>query len=153
MKTFLNIIIVLGYVLFGSMWLKSLYQVIFYNSIFELFEFKEITTTQIQYGDHSNESKKVTIAYEFEVGTEVYRNEIVANKEAFVNKVGMDKLQRVYFNSLIPSVNYLENWKLDTYYKLTFVYFSIFLSLIVFFHLKIDKERWISKYRKSLYSR
>ena len=122
------------------MWLKSLYQVAFYNSIFELFEFKDIITTQIHYRDHSEDSIKVIVVYQFEVGTKVYRNEIIANKEAFVKKVGMAKSQQVYFNSLIPSVNYLQNWKLDTYYKLTLVIFSIFLSLIVFFHLKIKKD-------------
>lgn len=152
MKTFLNIIIVLGYILFGSMWLKSMYQVTFYNSIVDIFDFNSTTTTEVNYFDHSNEDEKVIVAYEFKVGTEVYTNEIVANRAAFGEKVGIKEIQQVYYNSLMPIANYLENWKLDNYYKLTFVLFSISLSLVVYVHLKVDRHKWISRYQKALNS-
>ena len=152
MKTFLKIIIVLGYILFGTMWLKSLYQVTFYNSIVDIFDFNNTTTSEVNYYDHSNEGKKVIVAYEFKVGSEIYTNEIVANREAFGEKVGMNAIQKVFYNSLIPSVNYLENWKLDNYYRLTFFLFTIFLSLVVYAHLKVDRDKWIGRYKKALNS-
>ena len=152
MKAFLNAIIVIGYILFGSMWLKSLYQVAFYNSIVHIFEFKNTSTTQVRYLDHSNEGEKVIVAYEFKVGTKIYKNDVVANREAFGEKVGMNEIHQVYFNSFVPNANYLENWKLDNYFNFTFVLFSIFLSLVMYAHLKVDKVKWIGRYRKALNS-
>lgn len=149
MKTFFNIIIILGYLLFGSMWLKSLYQVTFYNTIVELFNFEMTTSSKVQYLDHPKEDKKVIVKYEYKVESEIYKNEITANKEAFSKKVGIKEFQIVYYNRLMPNVSYLENWKLDTYYNLTFVLFSIFLSLILYFHLRVDKEKWIIRYKKA----
>jgi hypothetical protein len=131
------------------MWLKSLYQVTFYNTIVELFNFEMTTSSKVQYLDHPKEYKKVIVKYEYKVESEIYKNEITANKEAFSKKVGIKEFQIVYYNRLMPNVSYLENWKLDTYYNLTFVLFSIFLSLILYFHLRVDKEKWIIRYKKA----
>ncbi len=62
----------------------------------------------------------------------------------------MNENQKVFYNTVIPSVNHLGNWKLNSYYKLTFVLFSIFLSLVVYAHLKVDRDKWIGRYKKAL---
>jgi hypothetical protein len=149
-KTFLNIIIVVGYILFGTMWLKSLYQVTFYNTFVNIFKFERATTTNVKYLDHSNENDKIIIAYEFEVGIKDFNNRIVANRDIFSEKVGINEIQVIYYNTLVPNINYLENWKLDTFYKLSFVLFSIFLALVVYVHIKVDKGKWIVRYKKTL---
>ena len=152
MRTFLNIIIIIGYIIFGSMWLKSLYQVTFYNSLFDVFEFKETISSQVHYFDHSKEDRKMVVEYDFELGSDVYVNEVTANREAFKEKVGINESQKIYYNIFLPQVNYLENWKLDTYYNMMFIMFSIFLSLVLYFHLRVDKEKWIGKYKSTLNS-
>lgn len=152
MKPFFNVIIVIGYILFGTMWLKSLNQVVFYNSLIDIFEFKNTTTSTVNYFDHFEEDEKVVIVYEFNVGTEMYKNKITANRESFAEKVGINEIQKVFYNGLMPSVNYLENWKLDNYFNFTFALFSIFISLVVYTHIKVDRDKCISRYKKALNS-
>jgi hypothetical protein len=132
------------------MWLKSLYHVTFYNSLFDVFEFKETISSQVEYFDHLKEVRKMIVKYKFELGSEVYVNELTANREAFKEKVGINASQMIYYNSFLPQVNYIENWKLDMHYNMMFIMFSIFLSLILYFHLKVDKEKWIGKYKRTL---
>mgnify|MGYP001628003287 FL=1 len=138
--------------MFGSMWMKSLYQVTFYNSLFDVFEFKETISSQVHYLDHSMDASKMVVKYEFELDSVVYVNEVTANREAFEQKVGINKSQFIYYNSLLPQANYLKNWKLDTYYNMMFIMFSIFLFLILYFHLRVDKIRWIRRYKGALNS-
>ena len=138
--------------MFGSMWMKSLYQVIFYNTLIDVFEFKETISSQVHYLDHPMESRKMVVKYEFELGSVVYINEVTANRKAFEEKVGINETQVIYYNSLLPQANYLKNWKLDTYYNRMFIMFSFFLFLILYFHLRVDKKRWIRRNKGALNS-
>ena len=131
------------------MWLKSLYQVTIFNSIINFYEFKRIQATRVDYFDHPKDDNQIIIKYWFDLNLVTYENEIVANKEAFDIKVGINEIQIIYYNTIFPRANYIENWELDQYYILMFIMFSIFLSLIIFFHLKVNKDYWIRKYTRA----
>ncbi|WP_192350258.1 hypothetical protein [Algoriphagus sp. Y33] len=150
MKIFLNIVIIVGYLLFGSMWLKSLYEVIFYNSIVNIFEFKDTTTSKVYYLDRAKDDRGLLVKYEFKIGQEVYENSVPVNRKTFEEKVGMSGKHIIHYNRMMPNANYLDNWKVDSYYKFMFAFFSLFLLLIIFFHLKVDKRKWINKYKNVL---
>ncbi|WP_200974469.1 hypothetical protein [Echinicola sp. 20G] len=149
MRKFLKVITILGYLLFGAFWSMTLYNALTTNSIFEIFKFESLKTTEVKYLDVSN-SDKIIVDYSYEIGGNVYSNQIKASKEAFDKKVGIKNELPVKINKSFPSVSYIVNWKLSTYNNLTLFLFSIFLGMIIFFDFGVDKDKWISKYSSAL---
>ena len=145
-----NIVIIIGYLLFGSMWVKSLYQVVFYNSIVNVFEFKETTTSKVYYLDRVKDDRGLLVKYEFRIGPKVYENSVPVNRKTFEEKIGMNGRHIVHYNRIMPNVNYLDKWKVDSYYNFIFAFFSLFLLLIIIFHLKVNKGKWIDRYENVL---
>ena len=150
MKVFLNGVILIGYILFGSMWLNSLYHVVFYNSIISVFEFKDIPTSKVYYLDLTNDDRGLLVKYEFKIGQEVYENTVRVNRKTFEQEVGMNEKLIIHYNRMMPNANYIDNWKVDLYYNFMFTFFSFFLFLMIVSHLYVDKRKWIIKYQKAL---
>lgn len=150
MNRVLKYLVVIGYLLFGTMWIKSLYNVTFYNSVLNIFDFKTAITSQLEFLEHPKDSAKMIVTYEFVVNDKSYDNQLTAYKNAFQKKVGISDKLEILYNESYPNANYVRFWKIDSFYIFSFIMFSLFLGLILYFHLFTDKTKWINRYSKAL---
>jgi len=150
MNIFLKALIFIGYLLIGGMWCKSLYQFFLYNAVFDIFPIGEVTSSSVSHLDHAKDDKRMIVHYSFDIGEKSYSNKITVDREVFFGKIGNKYNYQVYYNKIFPNANYIKNWKLESYYRFTFVFFSFFLLLIIFCHLKLRKDdTWIKRYKRA----
>lgn len=133
------------------MWVRSFYQVTFYNSFFEIFEFKVAKPIKVSYDILNSNKEQYIINYEYQVSGKIYKKTVAGDKHSMENRIGVpiDDIT-IYYNSLNPHASFIKGWKLDSYYLLTFFIFSFFLILIYVIDRKVDKEEWIVNYRKAI---
>lgn len=150
MSIALKVLIVIGYIIFGSIWFLTSGRIVGYNSVMDVFSFEKTKSNELFFLDHSNDTSKFIVKYNFKVKSKSYSNKLTVDKNAFFNKAGKSQVYTIHYNSIFPTFNYIQNWKLDTYYRFTFVLSTIFFLLIIFCHLKLRKDdKWEKRYKRA----
>ncbi|MGQ1786743.1 MULTISPECIES: hypothetical protein [unclassified Saccharicrinis] len=148
MKIFFNVCILIGYILFGTFWLISSYDIITRNIWFDFFTIDKVKVSKFE-SKLKSESKNIYhVEYLYIVDSIQYKDETTAFKSALSKIEDNSGDIFVYYNKTLPNVSHIEGWEIKDYYKMSFIAFSFFLLLIFYIDKKVDKEKWIRRYSR-----
>jgi len=143
--------IIIGYILFGYFWIKILIIGIGGNYFFDIFQLKVTETAELKWENNDQESE---VTYSYIVKSKEYSEVLEVNIESFKEKVDLRKDKAiVLYNKYLPEICYLKGWKLTSYYRFTFIMFSIFLFFIIFVDRVINSDHYLRNHLKEIMKR
>ncbi|MFK7907257.1 MAG: hypothetical protein AB8B69_19120 [Chitinophagales bacterium] len=141
---FLRFIYILGLLFWASILIYSISQLFALNGLGEVFE---VATPQKVNTIVKHDSSFVNIEYDYIVGGNIYRSRYKIAL-TYYNRHKTDSI-KIKYNTLFPSVSYIEGiplkirkQKIDIFIS---IFFITFLSLL--WNLS-NKEKWIERYKK-----
>ena len=151
-RLFIQLCLIVGYLLFGYVWTDTLVTGITANHFFEIFPIEETKVDDIAFQRIKEQEEKRKVTFTYNVEHKEYTKELSVNLESFRKKVGLDENELIVcFNKFIPSASYLKNWKLDSYYKFIFILFSFFFGLMFVADYHINRDHFLRHWFKSIF--
>ncbi len=140
----IRICVYIGHLFFGFFFFQSLFVVLTQNTFIDLFPFRETKACDFVYAKNSNVEGGEIIKYSYEVASRTYRNELDVNIVSFNEKVGTSHESIIVrYNTVLPFVNYIKGWKLDSAHIFAFILFLFFYAFFVFMDAVINRQNSI----------
>jgi hypothetical protein len=141
-KRLVKIVYLIGVFFWCGMLLSSIFKLMGYNEIFEVFSFRKAKTTNYEILENSADENSLSIHYSYNVGDMEFNKKLEV-AQTYFNKnfqVSGDSTIEVSYNSIFPHLSYITTLPLEIRKEKTGVVISLifigFLSLIYFVGIK-----------------
>lgn len=147
MKLFVNIILGIGILFFGGLFISALGLYLAHNEPFEIFTFKETVSSSYEISKSNNEN--INVSFKYSVDGKDYNKNIIIYKNLFYEQVSRNaKVLYIVYNEDFPSVSYIKNLKMVRKYQTGIVFSGLILFFLLLFMFYGKKESWLASYRR-----
>jgi hypothetical protein len=141
-KRLVKIVYLIGVFFWCGMLWSSVFKLIGYNEILEVFSFRKATTTNYEILENGADENSLSIRYSYNVGDMEFHKKLEVAQTYFKEnfQVSADSTIEVSYNSNFPHLSYITTLPLEIRKEKTGMVISLifigFLSIIYFFGVK-----------------